>query len=206
MRIRSLWFRFQVFLVGVSVAAGLGCAGSPPAKFYTLSPLATTGEVRSEKETAGRDLAIGIGPVRLPQYLVRKEIVTRTDANKIDLAEYDLWGGSLQDDFSRNLLENLSLLLAGERVSLFPWPGMGVFDYRVGVDVIRFDGNRGGDVVLIANWNIRGGEGNKVIRVQNSRVQEPSGGQSYEAMVGGMSRALGRLSGEIGEAIKTLPR
>ena len=206
MMIRSLWVRFRLLLVGVSVAAGLGCAGSYPAKFYTLSPLATTGEVKSEKGTAGQALAIGVGPVRLPQYLVRKEIVTRTDANKIDLAENDLWGGSLQDDFSRNLLENLSLLLASDRVSLYLWPGMGTIDYRVGMDVIRFDGNRGGDVVLIANWTIREGQGNKFIRVQNSRIQEPSGGQSYEAMVGGLSRALARLSREIGEAIKTLPR
>jgi hypothetical protein len=206
MMIRSLWFRLRVFLLGVGLVAGLGCAGSAPAKFYTLSPLPIPGGVKSEKEAADRALAIGIGPVRLPQYLVRKEIVTRTDANKIDLAEYDLWGGSLQDDFSRNLLENLSLLLAGNQVSLSPWPGMGTLDYRVGVDVTRFDGNRGGDVVLIANWTIRGGEGTKVILVQNSRIQEPSGGQSYEAMVGGMSRALGRLSGEIGEVIKTLPR
>jgi len=206
MMIRSLWFRFHVLLVGVGVAAGLGCAGSPAARFYTLSPLATTGEVKSEKGTAGQTLAVGIGPVRLPHYLARKEIVTRTDANQIDLAEYDLWGGSLQDDFSRNLLENLSLLLAGDRVSLFPWPGMGALDYRVGVEVMRFDGNREGDVVLIANWTIREGQGTKVIRVQTSRIQEPSGAKGYEAMVAGMSRALGRLSREIGEAIKALPR
>ena len=206
MMIRSLWFRFHVLLVGVGVAAGLGCAGSPAARFYTLSPLATTGEVKSEKGTAGQTLAVGIGPVRLPHYLARKDIVTRSDANQIDLAEYDLWGGSLQDDFSRNLLENLSLLLAGDRVSLFPWPGMGALDYRVGVEVMRFDGNREGDVVLIANWTIREGQGTKVIRVQTSRIQEPSGAKGYEAMVAGMSRALGRLSREIGEAIKTLPR
>jgi len=101
-----------------------------------------TGQVvRSPCDRAG--LAIGIGPVRLPQYLVRKEIVTRTDANKMDLAEFDLWGVSPQDDFSRNLLENPSFLLAGDRVSLYLWPGMGAVDYRIAVDVIRFDGNRG---------------------------------------------------------------
>ncbi len=206
MIIGSLWFRFQMFLVGVGVAAGLGCAGSPPAKFYTLSPVVTTGEVKSQKGTAGQTLAIGIGPVRLPQHLARKEIVTRTDANQIDLAEYDVWGGSLQDDFSRTLLENLSLLLAGEGISLFPWPGMGALDYRVGVDVMRFEGKRGGGVVLIAHWIIREERGSKVVRVQTCRIQEPSGGQGYADMVGGMSRALGRLSQEIGEVIKVLPR
>ena len=163
----SLRCRLGVFLLGAVLIAGLGCAGSPPAKFYTLSPMPATAGMKSEKETAGRDLAIGIGPVRIPQYLTRKEIVTRTDANKIDLAEFDLWGGSLQDDFSRNLLENLSLLLASDRVSLYPWPGMGTIDYRVGMDVIRFDGNRGGDVVLIVNWAIRGG---RTIRSSGSRI------------------------------------
>ena len=83
---------------------------------------------------------------------------------------------------------------------------MGLLDYRVGVDVIRFDGNQGGDVGLIANWIIREGQEAKVARVQTFRIQEPSGGQGYEALVGGMSRALARLSREIGEAIKTLPR
>jgi len=39
---------------------------SVPVKYYTLSPLAAAGEVTSEKEMAGRDLVIGIGPVRLP--------------------------------------------------------------------------------------------------------------------------------------------
>ena len=61
-------------------------------------------------------------------------------------------------------------------------------------------------MVLIADWTIREGQGARVIRIQNSRIQEPSGGQSYEAMVGGMSRALGNLSREIAQAIRTLPR
>jgi len=204
--VRSLRLRLRLGLLGVGLVAWWGCASSESAKFYTLSPLATTGEVRSEKKGAATDLAIGIGPVRLPEYLVRKEIVTRTDANKIELGEYDLWGGSLQDDFSRTLLENLSLLLAGQQLSLYLWPGMGAVDYRVGMEVTRFDGIRGGDVILIAAWAIREGQSNKVVTVQNSRIQEPTGAQSYEAMVGGMSRALSRLSREIAEAIKGLPR
>ena len=204
--VRLLRLRLRLGLLVVGLVAWWGCASSESAKFYTLSPLATSGEVRSEKNRTATDRAIGIGPVRLPEYLIRKEIVTRTDANKIELGEYDLWGGSLQDDFSRTLLENLSLLLAGQQLSLYLWPGMGAVDYRVGMEVTRFDGIRGGDVILIAAWAIREGQSNKVVTVQNSRIQEPTGAQSYEAMVGGMSRALGRLSREIAEAIKGLPR
>jgi hypothetical protein len=162
--------------------------------------------MKSGKEAVGQGLAVGIGPIRLPQYLVRQEIVTRTAANKIEVAELDLWGGSLQDDFSRNLMENLAFLLADNRVSLYLLPTVGKVDFRVAIDIIRFDGSRGGDVELITNWAIREGQGNKVVRGQNSRIQEATGGESYEAMVGGMSRALGRLSREIGQGIKALPR
>ena len=204
--VRSLWFWCRWLLTGIGLAAALGCGTTAPAKFYTLSPLPAIGERASGKEAIDRGVAVGIGPIRLPLYLVRPEIVTRTDANKIEVAEADHWGGSLQDDFSRNLLENLSFLLAGDRVSLYLLPGVGAVDYRVAVDVIRFDGVRGRDVVLIAGWTIRSGLDNKIVRVGSSRILEPTGGDSYEAMVGGMSRALGRLSREIGEAIKVLPR
>jgi uncharacterized protein len=204
--VRSLLVRLPLCLLGIVLFAWCGCARSVPVKYYTLSPLAAAGELTSEKEMAGRDLVIGIGPVRLPQYLERKEIVTRTSANNIDLAQYASWGGSLQDDFSRILLEDLSSLLRGNRVSLYEWPGTGTVDYRLGVDVVRFDGIPGGDVILIANWALREGRSNKVVKVQSSRIQEPTGAQSYEAMVGGMSGALGRLSLEIGEAITLLPR
>jgi uncharacterized protein len=204
---RSFSFRLQMVLLGVIIAVHLGCAGSTPtARFYTLNPQAMTGEAKSEKETSGKELTIGIGPVHLPQYLDEKEIVTRTNANKIDRAEFDLWGGTLQDEFARNLLENLSLLLKRERISLFLMPGVGTFDYRVGVDVIRFDGKLGGDVVLNATWTIRQGRELKLIQSRNSRIQEPTGGQGYEAMVAGMSRALGRLSQDIGTEIRALSR
>jgi uncharacterized lipoprotein YmbA len=196
---------FRVFLLGFLLAA-VGCAGSPIARFYTLSPVVATAEVKSPQEAPGKDLAVGIGPIRIPEYLLRKEIVTRMDENRIDLAEYDLWGGTLQDDFLRILLENLNLLLGGSRVSLIPWPGIGAVDYRVGVEVSRFDGSLGREVVLIATWIIRESKGNTIARIRTSRIQESAGGQTYEGLVGGMSRALARLSREISEEIKTLPR
>ncbi len=200
------WHRLALWILGLGLITGLGCSSTAPSNFYTLSPISKAVEVSSDKGGAGQPLSIGIGPVRLPQYLVRQEIVTRTDANKIELAEFDLWGGSLQDDFSRNLIENLSRLLAVQRVNVYLLPGIGSLDYRVAVDVIRFDGKLGGDISLIASWTIREGQGKKIIRVETSRIQESTGGPSYEAMVEGMSRALGQMSRQIADAIKSLPR
>ncbi|HWU36721.1 MAG TPA: ABC-type transport auxiliary lipoprotein family protein, partial [Candidatus Acidoferrum sp.] len=121
----SLWYRLRLFLLGAGLIAGFGCAGGSHSRFYTLGPLPPPSAVKTENEAAGRALAIGVGPVRLPQYLSGREIVTRTDPYNIDLAEFDRWGGSLQDDFTRNLLENLSLYLANDRTSLYSYPAMG---------------------------------------------------------------------------------
>ncbi len=202
----SLWPRLGVFLLGTALMLSVGCASTTPVKFYTLSPMPQTGEAKVGKETPGQHLVIGVGPVHLPQYLTRKEIVTRTDANKIDLAEHDLWGGSLQDDFARTLMENLSFLLADDPITLHTWPSGSRGDYRLAVDVIRFDGSRGGEVVLLTKWVIRNGKDNKEVRSRNYRIRETVNEQGYEGMIAGMSRAVGRLSREIGEDIKALPR
>jgi len=201
----SRW-RLGAFLLGAALIAGPGCASSPPSKFYTLSPMPISGEAKMGKETAGKPLAVLLGPVHLPYYLARKEIVTRTDTYRIDLAENEFWGGSLQDDFSRTLLENLSFLLAEDRINLSPWPGGGRGDYRVAVDVLRFDGSRGGEIVLLAKWIIRNGQDNKEVRSRDSRIRETVNEQSYEGLVAGMSKAVARLSQEIGEDLKTLSR
>ncbi len=202
----SLWGRLGGSFLGAVLIGSLGCASSLPAKFYTLSPMPQTEEAKIGKEAPGPYLVVGVGPVHLPYYLARKEIVTRTDAHRIDLAEHEFWGGSLQDDFSRTLLENLSLLLAEDRITLHSWPSGSRGDYRVAVDVIRFDGSRGGEVVLLTKWVIRNGKDNKELRSRDYRIRETVNERSYEALVGGMSRAVARLSREIGEDIKALPR
>jgi uncharacterized lipoprotein YmbA len=74
------------------------------------------------------------------------------------------------------------------------------------MDVIRFDGPLGGDVSLIARWAIFEGKERKLVLARKSAIIEPSGGKSYEAMVAADSRALEKLSREIAEAIRTLPK
>jgi uncharacterized lipoprotein YmbA len=74
------------------------------------------------------------------------------------------------------------------------------------VDVIRFDGPLGGDVSLIARWAILQGKDKKLVSVRKSTIIEPSGGKGYEAIVAADSLALEKLSREIAEAIKALPK
>jgi uncharacterized lipoprotein YmbA len=197
--------RCRFLLFGLGLLFVLGCASSPPTRFYNLSSLQEEGSGRRES-TSDQGLVIGVGPIKFPAYLDRTEIVTRSSSNKITLSDFDVWAGSLEEDFSRALAENLSVLLSTESVIVYPRLRPGLAKYQIMVDVIRFDGPLGGDVTLIARWALFEGKERELVSVRKSTIIEPSGGKGYEAMVAADSRALEKLSREIAEAIRTLSK
>ena len=197
--------RRRFLLLGMGLLFVLGCASSPPTRFYTLSSLQEGGSERKES-TPDQGLAIVVGPIKFPGYLDRTEIVTRSSSNKITLSDFDVWAGSFKEDFSRALAENLSVILSTEIVTVYPRLHPEFAKYQIGVDVIRFDGPLGGDVSLIARWAIFEGKEKKLVSVRKSTIIEPSGEKGYEAMVAADSRALEKLSREIAETIKTISK
>ena len=196
--------RRRSILFGLVLLFVLGCASSPPTRFYTLSSLQEGGSERSES-TSGQDLVIGVGPIKFPAYLDRTEIVTRSSTNRITVSDFDVWAGSLEEDFSRALAENLSVLLSTEGVIVYPQFRSGLLKYQIVMDVIHFDGPLGGDVYLMARWAIFVGKEKKLVLARKSTIIEPSRAKGYEAMVAAHSRALEKLSREIAEAIQNLP-
>jgi hypothetical protein len=161
-------------------------------------------ETEIKPEATGHGVAIGVGPIKLPEHLDRPEIVTRTSSNQLELAEFDRWAGPLADDFNRALAVNLSILLSTDRVSIFPWRKSVPIEYQVVVDVARFDGELGGDVWLIARWTLLRGDDKKVLSMESSRISEPSSDRGYEAMVAAQSRALAHLSRKIARTIRSI--
>jgi uncharacterized lipoprotein YmbA len=79
-------------------------------------------------------------------------------------------------------------------------------DYLVTVQVVRFDGQTGGEVLLEARWAIFKGDRKQLLQARRSSLVEPVATEDYEAMVAAMSRALGSLSREIAGALRNLPR
>ena len=78
-----------------------GCGGSSaPSKFYLLSSLAKSDAQTRNPESPVR-LAVGVGPVEVPAYLDRPQIVTRLSLNTLRLAEFDKWAEPLKDTVSR---------------------------------------------------------------------------------------------------------
>jgi uncharacterized lipoprotein YmbA len=89
-------------------------------------------------------------------------------------------------------------------MALFPWKRATPIDYRVTVDVLRFEGEKGGDVELTARWTVLESSGKEVLSMKKTTLTEPSGRNSYEALVAAHSRVIESLSREIADAINTL--
>jgi uncharacterized lipoprotein YmbA len=196
-------FRFTLATLALTIMLLAGCRGtSERSRFYKLSAILSADEAT---KPAGKGVAIGIGPIKFPDHLDRPEIVTRTSRNALEIGEFDRWAGSLREDFSRVLTENLSVLLSTDYVFVFPWQKTVPIDYRVAVEVSRFDGERGKSATLIARWTVIEEGKEKILKsVRRSEITEPADGNSYEAIVAAMSRTVEKFSREIAETIKAL--
>lgn len=184
-----------------------GCLPKPiaPTKLYILSPLA--GPAVEMHNNAGEIfMTIGIGPVHLPEYLDRPEIVTRINPNELKLAEFDIWAEPLQVNFTRVLVENISRLLSTEPVAVFPWGASPQIDFQIDIEVVRLDGDIAGKAFLIAQWSILNSSNKSILFSKKSQYTESVGGTGYSALVAAQSRMIGALSLDIAEAIKSLHR
>jgi len=177
-----------------------GCAGTPATRFYLLSTsLGAPVEVSSP-------LLIAVGPVSIPDYVDRQEIVTRGGANAVERAAYHQWAGSLGDMLPRVLIEDVGARLSGDRMVAFPAVENPNFDYRVAVDVNRFDVDESGQAVLSCGWQIYDRAGKKAVLASESSVRAQAPGPSYEERVAALSQAVGLLADDLARAVASLPR
>ena len=172
-----------------------GCAGQTPrSNFYMLSaeakPVAVTGGNCGSQ-------AISVGPVSWPRYLDQPRIVSRVGTNRLEENEFNRWGGSLEDEFIRTVIKNLSELLQSERVVNYRRSEHFSPVYRVEIIVNQLDGELGKDVVLDAKWSIIDETTRALKVVTTTSVSENTSGPGYEPLVNASSEAVARLSEEI---------
>jgi uncharacterized lipoprotein YmbA len=199
----SLTRRFLLTLLAGAILL-TGCARSGPVRYYQLST------IPEEQSTAGSHLlkaetTIGLGPVLLPEYLDRPQIVTRGSANRLTLADRERWAEPLADTIPRVLSEDLAALLGTERIQLFPWPQNQTPDCQITIRVLQFEGGPDGTVTLVARWQVLGRGGKVLLPERRSAFTMPVPGQGQEEMVVALSRCLGRLAQEVAAGLTPLP-
>ncbi|MBW2603705.1 MAG: membrane integrity-associated transporter subunit PqiC [Deltaproteobacteria bacterium] len=192
-------------ILGVTFLISGSCAlrSSTTTKFYILSPLASP-VVEKQNEKGEKCKTIGVGPLHLPAYLDRPQIVTRVNPNELKLAELDNWAEPLKDNVTRVLVENISQLLCTRAVVIFPWKKSSHIDYQIDIKIVWMDGKLGEKAILITQWVIIDGSGKSVLLTKKSQYTETVTESTYSAFVAAHSRLIAAFSHDIAQAIKSL--
>jgi uncharacterized lipoprotein YmbA len=193
--------------VALILPALAGC-GDKPTRLYVL-----TADVAKPGAASAQGIPIGVGPVTLPKYLDRPQVVTRTASNSLNQADFDQWGGNLADNITRVLATNLSNLLNTDRVSLYPWQDHAPIDYQVTLDVAKFEQDPEGSTALDSFWRLVNPSNGKVLVMRRSIYRETGApivttgstdatARSYDAVAAAMSRDIESLSRDIASEIR----
>jgi uncharacterized protein len=174
-------------------------------KFYLLTPAADAPSAAPAAAQSSRtDFTLGLGPVKLPPYLDRQEVVTRTAPNRLDLSKTDRWGESLQTNFTSVLSRDLAPQIGTQQIVVFPWYATTHTDLQVQVEVYRFETDSQGNAQLSAKWTVRDGDGKNILNVAESNLSQPSKPGDTADGAAALSRTVGDLSREIANTVNQL--
>ncbi len=188
-------------LIAAVLVAINGCASSGPAtRFYSLFAERDITPIEHQLE----DVSIGIGPIVLPDYLDNPSVVSVTRSQRVRIAGYHAWAGSLKESMTRVLADNVSQSLTLDGVWGFPWDNRTRPDYQVRIVVEQFDGVRGGEVQLRAKWTVLNKKADKVLKLGAANLSEKLSSDDVDGYVAGLNRLLNGLSGSITESLSAL--
>jgi uncharacterized lipoprotein YmbA len=192
----TLFIRIRLLLIAVTLLALVGCGSTRPSNFYQLDEPAATRLSGLE-----RGIAVGVGPINLEPYLDRPQIVIRGAGHKLELSEFNRWAEPLKDSISRVIIVNLSNMLESTRVFKVPRRNKAIIlEFRIEIDIARFDGELGANALLVARWTLYG-QDDKAVLTKVSIISESTGGDGFDKLIAAQNRTLQNLSQEIVDAI-----
>jgi len=176
--------------VVVVLAMWLGACSSPlKERFYTL-------DAPEPPAAAAGAPSVTVSSVSVPELVDRPQIVVRMGPNQVGIGEQARWAEPLRSAIARVVAANLAIALGG-RVAP---QRTGDADYRITIDVQRFESTPGDGVLIDAAWSVAPKSGER--RVGRSVAREKVRGADYEALAAAHSAALAAISREIAAAIR----
>jgi uncharacterized lipoprotein YmbA len=182
-------------LISIALATALaaGCS-TAPSRFYSLASTATA------DGTAATPATVMVGPVTIPASVDQPEFVVQVAPNRVEVDEFNRWVAPLSDAIARAVAGDLVVLLGTPDVASAELTNF-TPDYRVTIDVQRFESVQGQAATIEAVWTVRKNAGGQ-IRSGRTVAREPAQGQGFDALAAAHSQALAKMSGDIAAAIR----
>jgi uncharacterized protein len=171
------------------LAALAGCA-SPSPVLYTLAPAPGRAQPYGPKLVSVRE-------VSLARYLERSQIVRSSEGYQLAVEANNWWGEPLGAMIGRVLEEELSQRLPGTTVIGDTGAIGGDPDAVVETNILRFDADRAGTVVLRAQVAVTFPKSRRTPRMRSVRLTAPPATADIRGEVAAMSVVLGQLADTI---------
>jgi uncharacterized lipoprotein YmbA len=177
-----------------------GCVGSPAPRieYYTLaSPDPGIAPPSSASPS------VFVGPISVPAAVDRTQMVLSTGPNAVQISDDHRWAEPLRDGIARVVAETLTRDLGSSRVLASRIASGTPVDYRVAIEVQRFDSSLDGGATVDALWTITTTRGGPA-RNGRTRAHEMVHSRSPAALAAAHGRALQRVAGDIAAAIREM--
>lgn len=173
-----------------------GCGRSPDVSHYML------GTARDSAIAEGApDVAVLVGPVRLPRYLERPQIARRQRGGEIEFDEFSRWLGGFEANLTNALAADLRRRLGSVRVVGYPSsPPFAVdYDVRIHVDEWIVDETNTLRVEVRYALSNRGSKASPILDVHSADIAV--NGRSTEALVAAHDRALSEFGAHLADQL-----
>lgn len=146
---------------------------------------------------------IGLGPIHIPDYLNRPQMMVGLSEHQFKLAEHHRWAERLDQNIALALFKALPAQLGSDHLVRYPWPQQQAVAYQISIDIVEFHVGANGQSRLIAQWAIKH-KGQTVID-KRSEYQAAASTSDYNSMVAAQSQCLSQLGQEIAAALRHSP-
>jgi uncharacterized lipoprotein YmbA len=149
-------------------------------------------------------VVIGIGPVKIPEYQDRPQIVTQDQDGMLKFSQLDRWGESLDRGLERLIRENLSLVFPMAELAAYPWNQSMPVKYQVLLNIVQLDSELEKDLILVVQWQLIKVQSSETVLIKSSEFRQPIIPHDYPGLTQALSKAFALLSFEIAEALARL--
>jgi hypothetical protein len=139
--------------------------------------------------------------VSIPAVVDRPEIVVTLSGNEVWPDEYNRWAGPLAEGIGLVLVENLVAQLGAPRIALAAQTALDSPDYRIVVDVQRFESVPGSHALVDVVYSVRRIR-DGAIEAGRATYRVPAPDKGYDALAAAHGRAMAMVAADFAAAVR----
>lgn len=198
----------KFILISCFCIALVACQHSPQKNYYYLT--ATNGnntETNRTEKAAGENSTItqliGIGPIEIPEYLSRSQIIDNQTNNTLAIADNAYWAEPLDKSIARVISRNLIQMNSTRSFVDFPWRSDSKPRYSLRVHIDEL--SRSGKTASIkATWELVDNNSKTTI-LRHHFVRSLTADAGAKGLAQAYSQLLAELSAEMDSALTKNP-